>query len=123
MDQYSRFRNETWNIVTPEDAENIRAFLYFNYNWDTSFFPNGWTLIFNDVEITSDYVSFERDRGNLGGWGAYDYGLLVFDVSEYYKANEENYFSIEKTGNCALYPSTLTILKDAIAPSPSSAAP
>ena len=112
MDQYSRFRNETWNIVTPEDAENIRAFLYFNYNWDTSFFPNGWTLIFNDVEITSDHISFERDRGNLGGWGAYDYGLLVFDVSEYYKANEENYFSIEKTGNCALYPSTLYVLYD-----------
>ncbi|WP_405306893.1 DUF3344 domain-containing protein [Methanobrevibacter sp.] len=112
MDQYSRFRNETWNIVTPEDAENIRAFLYFNYNWDTSFFPNGWTLIFNDVEITSDHISFERDRGNLGGWGAYDYGLLVFDVSEYYKANEENYFAITKTGNCALYPSTLYVLYD-----------
>ena len=112
MDQYSRFRNETWNIETPEDAENIRAFLYFNYNWDTSFFPNGWTLTFNDFEITSEYITFERDRGNLGGWGAYDYGLLVFDVSEYYKANEENYFVINKTGNCALYPSTLYVLYD-----------
>ena len=112
MDQFSRFRNETWNIETPEDAENIRAFLYFNYNWDTSFFPNGWSLTFNDVEITADYISYERDRGNLGGWGAYDYGLLVFDVTEYYKANQNNSFVIEKTGNCALYPSTLYVLYD-----------
>jgi hypothetical protein len=68
MDQYSRFRNETWNIETPEDAEIVAVLLYFNYNWDTSFFPNGWTLEFNDVEITSDNITHERDRGNLGGW-------------------------------------------------------
>ena len=109
-DQYSRFRNETWNIETPEDAEIVKVFLYFNYNWDTSFFPNGWTLMFNDMDITADYLTHETDRGNLGGWGAYDYGLLVFDVTDYYIANGENSFIINKTGNCALYPSTLFIL-------------
>ena len=109
-DQYSRFRNETWNIETPEDAEIVKVFLYFNYNWDTSFFPNGWTLMFNDMDITSDYLTHETDRGNLGGWGAYNYGLLVFDVTDYYIANENNSFVINKTGNCALYPSTLFVL-------------
>jgi len=110
MDQYSRSRTETWNIETPEDAEIVKVLLYFNYNWDTSFFPDGWSLTFNEFDILNEYVTFEKDRGNLGGWGAYDYGLLVFDVSEYYKVNEENSFAISKTGNCALYPSTLVVL-------------
>ncbi|SFL59699.1 Protein of unknown function [Methanobrevibacter olleyae] len=109
-DQYTRFRNETWNIETPEDAEIVKVLLYFNYNWDTSFFPNGWNLTFNDVDILNDYLTHETDRGNLGGWGAYNYGLLVFDVTDYYKTNENNSFVINKTGNCALYPSTLYVL-------------
>ena len=110
MDQFSRFRNETWNIQTPEDAEIVKVLLYFNYNWDTSFFPNGWKLEFNNHNILEEYVSYETDRGNLGVWGAYDYGLLVFDVTDYYNSNANNSFIINKTGNCALYPSTLYVL-------------
>ncbi|WP_405267886.1 Ig-like domain repeat protein, partial [Methanobrevibacter sp.] len=109
-DQFSRFRNETWNIKTPKNAEIVKVLLYFNYNWDTSFFPDGWTLKFNNHNILNEYVSHETDRGNLGVWGAYDYGLLVFDVTDYYKANADNSFIINKTGNCALYPSTLYVL-------------
>lgn len=110
MDQFSRFRNETWNIETPDDAEIVKVLLYFKYNWDTSFFPNGWNITFNGRDILNEYITHETDRGNLGGWGAYDYGLLVFDVTEYYKANEINSFVINKTRNCALYPSTLFVL-------------
>ena len=112
-DQYTRFRNETWtkeSIATPEDAEIVKVLLYFNYNWDTSYFPNGWELTFNDVDILNEYISYETDRGNLGGWGAYNYGVLAFDVTEYFKVNDNNSFVISKTGNCALYPSTLFIL-------------
>ena len=110
QDQYSRFRNETWNIETPEGADIVKVLLYFKYNWDTSFFPNGWSLMFNDGDISADCISYEKDRGNLGAWGAYDYGLLVFDVTEYYNVNQDNSFVINKTGNCALYPSTLYVL-------------
>lgn len=109
-DQFTRFRNETWNIETPENAEIVKVLLYFNYNWDTSYFPNGWNLTFNGYDILNHYLTHETDRGNLGGWGAYNYGLLVFDVTDYYKANENNSFVINKTGNCALYPSTLYVL-------------
>ncbi|WP_458453817.1 DUF3344 domain-containing protein, partial [Methanobrevibacter sp.] len=109
-DQFTRFRNETWNIETPEGAEIVKVFLYFNYNWDTTPFPNGWELTFNGKDILNDYLVFEKDRGNLGGYGAYDYGLLVFDVTKDYKVNDNNSFVISKEGNCALYPSTLFVL-------------
>ena len=112
QDQYSRYRKETWNIETPEDAEIAKVLLFFNYNWDTSFYPEGWTLTFNEYPLVGENISFEMDRGNLGGWGAYDYGLIVFDVTDVYNINENNSFIIEKTGNCALYPSTLLVLYD-----------
>ena len=110
-DQFTRSRTETWDISLPEGAELVNAFLYFNYNWDTSHFPDGWTLTFNDAEITNDYMSFETDQGNLGYYGSYQYGLVVFDVSAYF-IDGENTFEIAKTGNCALYPSTLMVLYD-----------
>ncbi len=109
-DQYTLYRNETWNIKTPEDAEIVKVLLYFNYNWDTSFFPNGWTLEFNGHDILNEYISHEMDRGNLGVWGAYNYGLLVFDVTDFYNVNANNSFVINKTKYCALYPSTLYVL-------------
>jgi hypothetical protein len=111
-DQYSRQRNETWDISLPDDSTLVKAFLYFNYNWDTSYFPDGWTLTFNGEEITNDYIFWTTDQGNLGMYGAYQYGILVFDVSEYF-VNGENTFDISKTGNCALYPSTLVVLYNA----------
>ena len=109
-DQFTLFRNETWNIETPKDAEIVKVLLYFNYNWDTSFFPDGWTLEFNNHNILDEYISHEMDRGNLGTWGAYNYGLLVFDVTDYYNVNANNSFVINKTKYCALYPSTLYVL-------------
>ena len=108
-DQYSRQRTETWDISVPDGSTLVKAFLYFNYNWDTSFFPDGWTLTFNGNSIIDKYIFWDTDKGNLGGYGAYQYGLLVFDVSSYF-VNGENTFNITKTGNCALYPSTLVVL-------------
>ena len=108
-DQYSRQRNETWDISVPDDSTLVKAFLYFNYNWDTSYFPDGWTLTFNGNTITDKYIFWDTDKGNLGYWGNYIYGTLVFDVTEYFN-NGENIFNITKTGNCALYPSTLVVL-------------
>ena len=51
-DQFTRQRNETWDISIPDDATLVKEFLYFDYNWDTSYFPDGWTLTFNGNEIT-----------------------------------------------------------------------
>ena len=110
MSQFSKFRNETWNIMIPEDSNVVKAILYFNYNWDTSLFPNGWNLTFNRHDITNKYINHEIDQGNLGGYGAYRYGSLVFDVTDYYNSNGNNSFVINKTVNCALYPSTLAVL-------------
>ena len=108
-DQFTRQRTETWDTAIPDDSTLVKAFLYFNYNWDTSFFPDGWNLTFNENEITNDYIAWDTDQGNLGYYGSYRYGILVFDVSDYF-VNGENTFNITKTGNCALYPSTLVLL-------------
>ena len=45
----------------------------------------------------------------MGYNGPYQYVLVIFDVSDYF-VDGENSFEITKTGNCALYPSTLMVL-------------
>ncbi|WP_405269643.1 DUF3344 domain-containing protein, partial [Methanobrevibacter sp.] len=104
-------RTETWNIETPEGAVISKVFVYFPYNWDTSYFPNGWTVSFNNHVITNDYISHVTDKSNLGYRGSeVEYGLVVYDVTDYYKANQENVFDLSLGGQTALYPSTLVVL-------------
>ena len=87
-----------------------QALLYVAYNWDKA--PNGdfnnWTTSFNSNEI-KPYASY-RDQGNLGKYGNYGYGMVVYDVTEYV-INGTNTFALEKeTGNVTLYPSSLIVM-------------
>ena len=89
------------------------ALLYVSYNWDK--IVNGdfntWITTFNGQSIAP--VASYRDQANLGNYGKYGYGLVVYNVTGLL-VDGENTFVLNKTnGNVAVYPSTLIVLTDA----------
>ena len=64
-----------------------------------------WNVSFNGVSVSP--VAHYRDQSNMGTYGKYGYGLVVYDVGEFIKSGE-NKFTLEKeNGTTAVYPSTL----------------
>ena len=87
-----------------------KALLYVSYNWDKvdegDF--NSWTTTFNDNPIVP--IASYRDCGNLGKYGRYGYGLVVYDVTGYV-VDGDNTFALQKAaGNVAVYPSSMIVM-------------
>ena len=102
-------RTDVWNLDVPDDAQFVNGFIYVSYNWDKSgqTVPP-FTAIFNGVAVTP--VATYRDQSNMGNYGKYGYGLIVYDVSGLL-VKGENTFVLEKEFNkTAVYPSTLVAL-------------
>ena len=102
-------RTDVWTLDVPEDAQFVNGFIYVSYNWDKSgqTVPP-FTAIFNGVAVTP--VATYRDQSNMGNYGKYGYGLIVYDVSGLL-VKGENTFVLEKESNkTAVYPSTLVAL-------------
>ena len=102
-------RTDVWTLDVPEDAQFVNGFIYVSYNWDKSgqTVPP-FTAIFNGVAVTP--VATYRDQSNMGNYGKYGYGLIVYDVSSLLQKGE-NTFVLEKESNkTAVYPSTLVAL-------------
>ena len=102
-------RTDVWNLDVPEDAQFVNGFIYVSYNWDKSgqTVPP-FTATFNGVAVTP--VATYRDQSNMGNYGKYGYGLIVYDVSGLL-VKGENTFVLEKEFNkTAVYPSTLVAL-------------
>ena len=102
-------RTDVWNLDVPDDAQFVNGFIYVSYNWDKSgqTVPP-FTAIFNGVAVTP--VATYRDQSNMGNYGKYGYGLIVYDVSSLLQKGE-NTFVLEKESNkTAVYPSTLVAL-------------
>jgi hypothetical protein len=102
-------RTDVWTIDVPDDAVFVNGFVYVSYNWDKT---NGnipvWTTTFNGVAVSP--VASYRDQSNMGTYGKYGYGLVVYDVSGLL-VKGENTFTLEKeNGTTAVYPSTLLAL-------------
>ena len=89
-----------------------KALLYVAYNWDKAAEGdfNSWTTTFNGQTIVP--VANYRDQGNLGKYGAYGYGMVVYDVTEAV-VDGDNTFALQKTaGNVAVHPSSLIVMID-----------
>ena len=87
-----------------------KALLYVSYNWDktTEGDFNNWTTTFNGNAISP--LANYRDQGNLGYYGGYGYGLVVYDVTDFV-VDGNNTFAFEKpAGNVAVYPSSLIVM-------------
>ena len=102
-------RTDVWNINVPDDANFVNGFVYVAYNWDkTQANMPVWTTTFNGAAITP--VASYRDQSNMGTYGKYGYGLIVYDVTGLLNKGE-NTFVLEKVFNMtAVYPSTLVAL-------------
>nr|WP_295161912.1 DUF3344 domain-containing protein [uncultured Methanobrevibacter sp.] len=105
---------EVWTVNLDNNSSIVKGFVYVPYNWF-----NGKTYIenetmfnvnFNNVTLTP--FAFYRDQSNLGSYGKYGYGVLVYDVSELI-LNGNNTFELSKINPTpTIYPSTLIYAYD-----------
>lgn len=98
-----------WRTVLTSDSAFTKGFLYIPYNWDkttTGSYPE-FKLTFNNQNIKSKAVGRYRDQSNMGVYGTYGYGILIYDVTDFLQ-NGRNTLRLEKeNGLTAVYPPTL----------------
>ena len=104
-------RSDEFDVDLANGTVNT-ALLYVPYNWDK--IPSGdfntWNTTFNGRSISP--IASYRDQSNLGTYGKYGYGLVVYDVGDFV-VDGANTFEFNKTsGNVAVYPSSLVVLTD-----------
>ncbi len=112
MNSAAESRDESFTVNLGGDQIVYKAFLYVSYTWDkvdTGDF-NNWETKFNGESILP--IASYRDQSNLGKYGKYGYGLVVYDVTGEV-VNDENTFHLGKTnGNAIVYPSSLIVMID-----------
>ena len=102
-------RTDVWNIGLGADSSIVKSFIYVPYNWFNAKTytedMNMFNITFNGATIAP--VAWYRDQGNLGNYGKYGYGVLVYDVTGL-TINGENSFELKKNHPTpAVYPSVL----------------
>lgn len=106
-------RTDVWTINLDSKSNIIKGFVYVPYNWCN---PNLVTedknminATFNGVKVTP--VAFYRDQGNLGNYGRYGYGVLIYDVTDLINKTGSNALILNKTAKTpAVYPSALVYM-------------
>ena len=101
------------NYIFDVNSSDISGgLLYVAYNWDKiaggDF--NGWNITFNSQAVTP--IANYRDQSNLGTYGKYGYGLIVYDVADLLTAGENVLVLNKSEGGCAVYPPTLLVLTE-----------
>lgn len=105
---------EIWTVNLNNNSSIVKGFVHVPYNWF-----NGKTYIENDTmfnvsfnNVTLSPLAFYRDQSNLGSYGKYGYGVLVYDVSDLI-VNGNNTFVLSKINPTpTIYPSTLIYAYD-----------
>uniref|UniRef100_UPI00386F5068 DUF3344 domain-containing protein n=1 Tax=Methanobrevibacter sp. TaxID=66852 RepID=UPI00386F5068 len=96
-------------IWTVDNDDIVKAFIYVPYNWfngklyvenDTMF-----DVVFNNATVTP--VGFYRDQGNLGNYGKYGYGVLIYDVSDLIAAGNNTFVLSKVNPTPTIYPTSL----------------
>ena len=108
-----RNKTDVWTVNLDENSTIVKSFIYVPYNW---FNPNLATedinmfnATFNGVNITP--VTFYRDQGNLGGYGNYGYGVVIYDVTALINKSGDNSLFLSRAAKYpALYPSVLVYM-------------
>lgn len=105
-------REDVWTINLDSKSSIVKSYIYVPYNW---FNPNLATedinmfnTLFNGVKVTP--VAFYRDQGNLGNYGKYGYGVLVYDVTDLTKTGENSFNLTKLAKTPAVYPSALVYM-------------
>lgn len=102
-------KDESFAIALDGNS-TYKALLYVPYNWDkepTGDF-NNWTTKFNGVSIAP--LASYRDQGNLGTYGAYGYGMVVYDVTDNVVDGDNTFTLAKAAGFASVHPSTLIVM-------------
>ncbi|WP_407424168.1 DUF3344 domain-containing protein [Methanobrevibacter sp.] len=107
-------RTDSWTVALNDGSEITNAFVYVPYNWfngktfteDTSMF----NVMFNGVNVTP--IAWYRDQGNLGNYGKYGYGVLIYDVSDLITVGDNSFVLNKVNPTPAVYPSALVYMYD-----------
>ena len=86
------------------DSEKIVDVLYYQpYNWDYGYVMNTYQLSINELEISP--IAQYNDTKGFGNQWDFPSGLLVYNISDYFKAGENNVFEISRLASdkLALY--------------------
>ena len=106
-------RTDVWNINLDSKSSIVKSYIYVPYNW---FNPNKgvpedinmFNVTFNGVKVVP--VAFYRDQGNLGTYGKYGYGLLVYDVTNLTKSGQNSFVLNKLDKTPSVYPSVLVYM-------------
>ncbi|MGB9844898.1 MAG: DUF3344 domain-containing protein, partial [Methanothermobacter tenebrarum] len=109
----------------PENATPITVYLYVPYNWDNKGTDprEGAALTYLTIQFNQavfqpgNYTRWYWDQSNFGGYPNYKYGLLVYNVTEYYNKNQDNIVNVtlsvpasQSTHTLSMYPFTLLVI-------------
>ena len=109
-------RTDVWNISLPEGSEIKEAFLFVPYNWFNAKAYNEteemFDTTFNGDEIVP--IGWYRDQGNLGNYGQYGYGVMVYRLNavSLNTTGDNTLVLNKKNPTPAVYPSTLVYMYD-----------
>ena len=109
-------RTDVWNISLPEGSEIKEAFLFVPYNWFNAKAYNETEEMFyakfNGYEIVP--IGWYRDQGNLGNYGQYGYGVMVYRLNavSLNTTGDNTLVLNKKNPTPAVYPSTLVYMYD-----------
>ena len=103
-------RTDVWTIGLDESCGLDDAYLFVPYNWFNGKTYNEtkdmFKLTFNGEEILP--INLFRDQGNLGNYGKYGYGILVYRVDNLINIHGNNTLVLNKVNPTpAVYPSAL----------------
>ncbi|HOK72486.1 MAG TPA: DUF3344 domain-containing protein [Methanothermobacter sp.] len=109
----------------PENTTPITVYLYVPYNWDNKGTQpeEGAALTYLTIQFNQavfqpgNYTRWYWDQANFGGYPNYKYGLLVYNVTEYYNKNQDNTVNVtlsvpasQTTHTLSMYPFTLLVI-------------
>ena len=103
-------RTDVWTINLGNDSTIVKSYIYVPYNWcDPKLTTEGMDMFnatFNGEKVTP--IAWYRDQSNLGTYGQYGYGVLVYDVTALVNKAGNNSFFLSKAAKYpAVYPSVL----------------
>ena len=100
------------NLPVPSGATIKAARLYVPYTWDNTDEINNVAITFNSNDIKGDQEAHYEDESNFGGYIHHDYGLLTYDVTEWFSTSG-NTAHLAKTNvntKLAMYGLTLAVV-------------
>lgn len=107
LEAFDFTRTDTWNINL-DNKITIKSLIYVPYKeCNANLIGDGkmFTVKFNGVVI--EPIASYRDQSNLGQFGGYGYGLVVYDVTALIKNGTNSFVLTKNKPTPSVYPSTL----------------